>query len=88
MKITKQRIKEIIREELLREGRLQTQFQIPIREQKKVDLLLKKAKYKEGRDFDYGVGKGPTFILEVPKKLENKILSLLVQKGVRQIHEL
>ena len=87
MKITRQRIKEIIREELLREGRLQTQFQIPIREQKKVDLLLKKAKYKEGRDFDYGVGKGPTFILAVEKKLENKILSLLVQKGVKNIHE-
>ena len=88
MKITRQRIKEIIREELLREGRLQTQFQIPTREQKKVDLLLKKAKYKEGRDFDYGVGKGPTFILEVNKKFENKILSLLVQKGVRNIHEI
>ena len=88
MKITRQRIKEIIREELLREGRLQTQFQIQTREQKKVDLILRKAKYKEGRDFDYGVGKGPTFILAVDKKLENKILSLLVQKGIQKIHEI
>ena len=88
MKITKQRIKEIIREELLREGRLQTQFQIPTREQKKVDAILRKANFKEGRDFDYGVGKGPTFILAVEKKFENKILSLLVQKGIRKIHEI
>ena len=72
----------------LTEGRLQTQFQIPTREQKKVDAILRKANFKEGRDFDYGVGKGPTFILAVDKKLENEILSLLVQKGVRQIHAL
>ena len=87
MKITRQRIKEIIREELLREAR-QTQLQIPVIEQRKVSAILRKAKYKEGKDFDYGVGKGPTFILAVDKKLENKILSLLVQKGVRQIHEI
>ena len=40
MKLTKQRIREIIREELLREGKLQTQFQIPTREQKKVERLI------------------------------------------------
>ena len=87
MKITRQRIKEIIREELLREAR-QTQLQIPVIEQRKVSAILRKAKYKEGKDFDYGVGKGPTFILAVDKKLENEILSLLVQKGVRQIHKI
>ena len=51
-------------------------------------ITIRKANFKERRDFDYGVGKGPTFILVVEKKLENKILSLLVQKGVRQIHKI
>ena len=93
MKISKREIKEIIVQEMaqfnkqLKEGKMQTQFQKPTREQKKVDMLLRKGRYKEGKDFDYGVGKGPTFILAVEKKLENKILSLLVQKGIKNIHE-
>ena len=80
-------IREIIKEQL-NEGKLQTQFEIPTREQRKVMTVLRKAKYKEGKDYDFGVAKGPKFVLEVPKKLENKILSLLIQKNVRNIHEI
>ena len=80
-------IREIIKEQL-NEGKLQTQFEIPTREQRNVMNILRKGKYKEGKDYDFGVGKGPKFVLEVPKKLENKILSLLIQKGVRNIHEI
>ena len=50
--------------------------------------ILRKAKYKEGKDYDFGAAKGPKFVLEVPKKLENKILSLLIQKDIRNIHEI
>ena len=93
MKLTKVRLKEIIREEIrnLREAK-QTQFKIPYREQKNVMKILRTAKsakvgkYKEGKHYDFGVGKGPTFILAVDKKLEDEILSLLIQKGVRNIH--
>ena len=96
MKLTKSKLKEIIREEIqkLNEAK-QTQFQIPYREQRKVDMILRKGKsailkgkYKEGVHYDYGVGKGPKFILAVDKKLEDEILSLLIQKGVRNINEL
>ena len=80
-------IREIIKEQL-NERKLQTQFEIPTREQRKVMTVLRKAKYKEGKDYDFGVAKGPKFVLEVPKKLENKILSLLIQKNVRNIHEI
>ena len=79
--------------DLITEAR-QTQFQIPYREQKGVMKILKKAKsqkvgrYKEGKHYDFGVGKGSTFILAVDKKLEDEILSLLVQKGVRQIRSI
>jgi hypothetical protein len=74
--------------DLLTEAR-QTQFQIPYRDQKNVMKILKKAKsqkvgrYKEGRHYDFGVGKGSTFILAVDKKLEDEILSLLIQKGLK-----
>ena len=95
MKLTKQRLKEIIREEIrnINEAK-QTQFQIPYREQKNVMKILRMAKstkvgkYKEGKHYDFGAGKGPNFILAVDKKLEDEILSLLIQKGVRNINEL
>ena len=70
----------------------QMQFKIPYREQKNVMKVLRMAKsakvgkYKEGKHYDFGVGKGTTFILAVDKKLEDEILSLLIQKGVRNIH--
>ena len=41
-----------------------------------------------GKHYDFGVGKGARFILAVDKKLEDEILSLLIQKGVRNINEL
>jgi len=94
MKITKKRLREIIKEEIrnLREAK-QTQFSIPYREQKNVMKILRMAKsamvgkYKEGKHYDFGVGKGPKFILAVDKKLEDEILSLLIQKGIRNINE-
>ena len=95
MKLTKKRLKEIIKEEIknLNEAR-QTQFKIPIRDQRNVMKILRTAKsamvgkYKEGKHYDFGAGKGPNFILAVDKKLEDEILSLLIQKGVRNVNEL
>ena len=96
MKLTKQRLREIIKEEIrnLREAK-QTQFLIPYREQKNVMKILRngksailRGKYKEGVHYDFGVGKGARFILAVDKKLEDEILSLLIQKGVKNINEL
>ena len=95
MKLTKSRLKEIIKEEIrnLHEAK-QTQFSIPYRDQKNVMKILRMAKsamvgkYKEGKHYDFGVSKGPKFILAVDKKLEDEILSLLIQKGVRNINEL
>ena len=49
---------EMIQEwEKLNEGKLQTQFGIPTREQRKVMTILRKAKYKEGRDYDFGAAR-------------------------------
>ena len=85
---SEQQLKETIRD--LMEAK-QIQFQIPYRDQKNVMKILRTAKsqmvgkYKEGTHYDFGVGKGATFILDVDKKLEDEILSLLIQNGIRQI---
>ena len=95
MKLTKNRLKEIIKEEFIKLNEAkQIQFTIPYRDQKNVMKILRMAKsamvgkYKEGKHYDFGVGKGSTFILAVDKKLGDEILSLLIQKGIRNIRQL
>ena len=50
---------------------------------KKVDMLLKKGKFK---GFNMKA-KGPKFTLTVPKKMEDEVLSYLIQKGIKGINE-
>ena len=83
MKITKQRLREIIKEEIrnLREAKM-VQLQIKEIEKKKVKKILDKLKLKMGKDYDFGVGKGATFILELDKKYEDKVLELLMKNRI------
>ena len=83
MKITKQRLVEIIKEEIrnLREAKM-VQLQIKEIEKKKVKKILDKLKLKMGKDYDFGVGKGATFILELDKKYEDKVLELLMKNRI------
>ena len=88
MKITKQRLKEIIREEILKEAK-QVQLQIPIREKLKVDKILKKKlRLKVGRHYDIGVGRTGTFILELDTKYQDKVLELFIKNRIRNVKEL
>ena len=84
MKITKQRLKEIIKEEIrnLREGK-RRQLQIPIIDKIKVDKILKKLRLKIGKDYDVGVGKGSTFILDIDQKVLDKLLDVLISNRIR-----
>ena len=84
MKITKQRLKEIIIEEIknLREGK-RRQLQIPIIDKIKVNKLLKKLRLKIGKDYDVGVGKGSTFILDIDQKVLDKLLDVLISNRIR-----
>jgi len=59
------------------------QLILPARERKRVDVLLKKLKLKSGIDFDYGVGKGTTFIIDLDKKYYNKVLELFISKDIQ-----
>ena len=83
MKITKQRLREIIKEEIrnLREAKM-VQLQIKEIEKKKVKKILDKLRLKMGKNYDFGVGKGATFILELDKKYEDKVLELLMKNRI------
>ena len=84
MKLTKQRLREIIKEEIrnLREGK-RRQLQIPIIDKIKVNKILKKLRLKIGKDYDVGVGKGPTFILDIDQKVLDKLLDVLIANRIR-----
>ena len=84
MKLTKQRLKEIIKEEIknLNEAK-RRQLQIPIIDKIKVNKILKKLRFKIGKDYDVGVGKGATFILDVDQKVLDKLLDVLIANRIR-----
>ena len=84
MKLTKQRLKEIIKEEIrnLSEAK-RRQLQIPIIDKLKVNKILKKLRLKMNKDYDVGVGKGSTFILDVDQKVLDKLLDALVSNRIR-----
>ena len=68
--------------DLLREGK-RRQLQIPIIDKIKVNKILKKLRFKIGKDYDVGVGKGATFILDVDQKVLDKLLDILVANRIR-----
>ena len=84
MKLTKQRLKEIIKEEIknLNEAK-RRQLQIPIIDKIKVNKILKKLRFKIGKDYDVGVGKGATFILDIDQKVLDKLLDALIANRIR-----
>ena len=74
---SEQKLREVIKETI--RGILSektTTFQMGTPDMKKVDMLLKKGKFK-GLNMK---AKGPKFTLTVPKKMEDKVLSYLIQK--------
>ena len=77
----REQIREIIKEQL--NEKKETHFQMNTRDMKDVDKLLRKGKFK-GLKMK---AKGPKFILTVPKKMEDKVLSYLIQKNVKNINE-
>ena len=89
MKITKSRLQEIIREEIkrLNEGGKLIQLGIPVRDKIKVDKILKKLKLKIGKDYEIGAGDRATFVLELDRKYQDKVLELLMTNRI-QVKEL
>ena len=58
-------------------------LQIPIVDKLKVNKIMAKLKLKMGKNYDYGVGKGSTFILDVEGKYLDKVITLFTKNGIR-----
>jgi len=67
--------------DLLNEAKM-VQLQIKEIEKKKVKKILDKLRLKMGKHYDFGVGKGPTFVLELDKKFEDKVLEMLINNRI------
>ena len=67
--------------DLLFEAKM-VQLQIKEMDKKKVKKILDKLRLKMGKHYDFGVGRGATFILELDKKVEDKVLELLIKNRI------
>ena len=67
--------------DLLLEGKM-IQFKIKEMDKKKVRKVLDKLRLKMGKDYDFGVGKGATFILDLDRKYQNKVLELFIKNRI------
>ena len=75
MKITKQQLRQIIKEEIQKINEAKRiSLQIPIADKRKTMQLLNRLRMRQGSQYDFGVGKGSTFVLDVDKKFQNKVL--------------
>ena len=84
MKLTKSKLKKLVTEQfILSEGGKMIQWQMPIRDKLKVDKILKKSGGKIGKNYDIGVGKAGTFVLELDRKFEDKVLELLIKNRIK-----
>ena len=83
MKLTKSKLKEIIREEIkqLNEARRMT-LQITKYDRKRVQKILDKLRLNPDRDYDFGEGRGSTFILDFDKKHLDNVLELFIRNDV------
>ena len=84
MKISREDILEIVKEEIQRINEAKSvQLQIPIADKRKTMQILNRLRMRQGTQYDFGVGKGSTFILDLDKKIADKVLELLIQNRVR-----
>ena len=84
MKITKSQIQKIIREEIknLREAKRET-LVISKYDQNRVKKILDKLRLKSGREYDFGVGQGSTFLLDIDDRYFDKALEAFIRADVK-----
>ena len=65
----------------LNEGKM-VQWEIKDRDKKNVSKILDKLRLKMGKNYDFGAGKGSTFVLELDTKFEDKVLEMLINNRI------
>ena len=84
MKLTRQRLKEIIKSEIQKLNEVKRrELKIPTMDKIKTDKVLKKLKLKLGKDYDMGYGDRNTFLLDIDVKHLDKVITYLMQNRVR-----
>jgi hypothetical protein len=81
--MTEQKLRKVIRESIkkIMEGKI-VRYEIPTKDKKKVQALVKKLRLKDGKDYSiYGSGK--TFEMELDVKHANKVLELLMKMNIK-----
>ena len=77
------KVRQVIRETIkdLMEAKI-VRFEIPMKDKKKVQAIVKKLKLKDNKDYAiYGSGK--TFEMELDSKYEDKVLELLMKMNIK-----
>ena len=84
MKLTRQRLKEIIKSEIQKLNEVKRrELKIPTMDKIKTDKVLKKLKLKPGKDYDMGYGDRNTFLLDIDVKHLDKVITYLMQNRIR-----
>jgi hypothetical protein len=66
----------------LNEGKM-IQWEIKDRDKKDVSKILDKLRLKMGKNYDFGASRhGATFVLELDKKFEDKVLEMLIKNRI------
>ena len=81
--MTEQKLRKVIRESIkkIMEGKI-VRYEIPTKDKKKVQSIVKKLKLKDTKDYAiYGSGK--TFEMELDTKHANKVLELLMKMNIK-----
>jgi len=77
------KVRQVIRETIkdLMEAKI-VRFEIPMKDKKKVQAIVKKLKLKDNKDYAiYGSGK--TFEMELDSKYEDKVLELMMKMNIK-----
>ena len=82
--MTESKLREMIRESIkdLMEAK-RVQLIIPVRDRKVASSILKNLKFKDGKEYDWGAGKGSTTILDLDKKYYDKVLDAFISKRIQ-----
>jgi len=77
------KIRQTIRETIkdLMEGSI-VRWEIPMKDKKKVEMVVKKLKLKDTKDYSIH-GSGKTFEMELDSKYEDKVLELLMKMNIK-----
>ena len=71
-----------VREGKLNEGKM-IEWEIKDRDKRDVSKILDKLRLKMGKNYDFGASRhGATFILELDKKFEDKVLELFIKNRI------